>query len=749
MNGGVSLAVWMGGVTHELERLTRCRWDSRPSSAWTTLLEAIESDAVVDMVAGTSAGGLNGALLAAALGSGAPLPSLLEVWMNDGRLERDGLLHKTPLSETASADGNTRANSLLDGAYFAEQIKKQLNKIIDNQDPAQAEDVALIVTATVIGESTRRGEDALGSEFRINDHRRAYKFESNVSPLRWHQQGEWDGARVPKNEFVDRVGELACAARASAGFPFAFDPQQETGPLRALDQIKGSGPTGWLIDGGVLDNAPISQVMTLMRARPRPDVGERWVVYVVPTAKAVPRGIDSGPGTLTPEWTQLPSRLLDLWRESDLREDLDRIVEWAFMANSRAVASEDLISPDTDLVSNPIALATSLMETYRHVLAAQNMTTIQQPTEALSPLGEMPPPEAVADVLELGLCWIPTGLTPTRNFDGEPRWQWGMSTAQRLVLWMSLDAQKVAMTPTADLAAGTGSAPDVADDLARIAWQLDELQRNYSALTRRARAKSRPHLGPLAATSSAILDSSFPEQIHELATQAVKSWASLHQNLSTDSSQPGNAWARLFAAEVASNALAWKANKRPPQFKFLMVSPETRSDLTDLDLSAIRNMPGWGSDKLYGTRYGHFGAFAVRDWKQWDWRWGRVDGALALASALGRDLPPTQLASIKQALLDEILVDEGGVTSSWLAEESYRVVGLSGSEMLRELRDSREVNTEALSDDIAVFLRNAPAVFGMSADGTGKGLTARLGLRGARVYVWYRRRRAERDLAKL
>src|SRR5689334_11833782 len=62
LNGGVSLAVWMGGVVQELNRLT---WsESEPGGAYATVLDAVESTARADVIAGTSAGGINGAALA-------------------------------------------------------------------------------------------------------------------------------------------------------------------------------------------------------------------------------------------------------------------------------------------------------------------------------------------------------------------------------------------------------------------------------------------------------------------------------------------------------------------------------------------------------------------------------------------------------------------------------------------------------------------------------------------------------------
>ena len=68
MNGGVSLAVWMGGMTLELQRLAMAR--RRGDGGYLPLLDLLQADARVDVIAGTSAGGINGAFLALGLAHG-------------------------------------------------------------------------------------------------------------------------------------------------------------------------------------------------------------------------------------------------------------------------------------------------------------------------------------------------------------------------------------------------------------------------------------------------------------------------------------------------------------------------------------------------------------------------------------------------------------------------------------------------------------------------------------------------------
>ncbi len=106
LNGGVSLAVWMGGVTHELDLIRRAsgpegsppsqQYDEVLADRWRELCHRGDERrrVVVDVIAGTSAGGLNGSLLATAISNGSTLdpdgdhgPWLRQKWVGLGSLE--------------------------------------------------------------------------------------------------------------------------------------------------------------------------------------------------------------------------------------------------------------------------------------------------------------------------------------------------------------------------------------------------------------------------------------------------------------------------------------------------------------------------------------------------------------------------------------------------------------------------------------------------------------------------------------
>ena len=114
LNGGVSLAVWMGGVALELDRL------ARQQGVYATLLKLAGCTARVDVIAGTSAGGINGAALALAqVNPQARLMDLRDIWTEQGRLET---LLRQPFTGSPT--------SLLRGdEYFLPQLQEALLRL--------------------------------------------------------------------------------------------------------------------------------------------------------------------------------------------------------------------------------------------------------------------------------------------------------------------------------------------------------------------------------------------------------------------------------------------------------------------------------------------------------------------------------------------------------------------------------------------------------------------------------------------
>src|SRR5262245_18987730 len=214
MNGGVSLAVWIGGVVREIHRLTssstqsRARWaerDRESLAVYRELLDLVHATARVDVIAGTSAGGINGALLAFATAHDVSLGALVETWARQASLPE---LLRSP------TDPNTR--SLLRGderflpalhAVFQELWDRKLEEPnAPDLDPDHAP-VELLMTTSPLTPIVTRFEDGFGG---------------TVVGLNY--EGRFLFTRSPADMFADEriVDRLALASRCTASFPIAF-----------------------------------------------------------------------------------------------------------------------------------------------------------------------------------------------------------------------------------------------------------------------------------------------------------------------------------------------------------------------------------------------------------------------------------------------------------------------------------------------------------------------------------------------
>ena len=119
LNGGVSLAIWMGGCAVEIDCARRA--DLGPEviegfptrSVYAAICGALDRRLVVDVMSGSSAGGINGALLAAAsVGRRRLHPDYLRTrWLELGDASR--LLHPLTLGDPFS---------LMSGVYFHTEL---------------------------------------------------------------------------------------------------------------------------------------------------------------------------------------------------------------------------------------------------------------------------------------------------------------------------------------------------------------------------------------------------------------------------------------------------------------------------------------------------------------------------------------------------------------------------------------------------------------------------------------------------
>lgn len=287
--GGVSLAVYESGMAVEFFRLVT------GDGIYRKLHEQI-GPVKVDIISGTSAGGLSAAFLATALINGSPnLDPLVRLWLKKASF--DTLL--TP------SDSRT-ASSLFNGDHFLKLIEEALEQIAgsdSNREPYQ-QYLDLFMTATSLEGDV--------SSFKLNNqdvdarsHQRVFRFRYRGPDVDQRNIGEEE-----HNDFdAKHRSLLALAARASASFPMVFKPVsisrekfERLSPELGRDSLH--------IDGGILDNKPIRLALDAVFHRRADKQVDRRLFYVEPIPENINEmedgadNINDG-GNATRTWTPL------------------------------------------------------------------------------------------------------------------------------------------------------------------------------------------------------------------------------------------------------------------------------------------------------------------------------------------------------------------------------------------------------------------------------------------------------------
>jgi patatin-related protein len=299
LNGGVSLAVWMGGVVLELDRLTKA--DPAAAGPYALLKRLTGCTARADVITGTSAGGINGAALALTQVNRHKDPAMLrDLWIDQGRIES---LLRQPF--------RGQPTSLLRGdEYFLPRLHAALEMLSASAtdppgtcaSPREAP-IDLSITTTVLRGNEAVSVDSTGQQLPQSLH---------AARFHWERRPDVTDAADPFAQHHQRrtAHRLALAARSSASFPVAFEPSfvpvgspdhREPGPGETLtaettlrpdmaDLVRGWGTsrTGdrsrFCVDGGVLANTPTLAALSACEAMPAAGPVRRLMLLVFPHA---------------------------------------------------------------------------------------------------------------------------------------------------------------------------------------------------------------------------------------------------------------------------------------------------------------------------------------------------------------------------------------------------------------------------------------------------------------------------------
>ncbi|HEV7509348.1 MAG TPA: patatin-like protein [Thermoanaerobaculia bacterium] len=318
-------------------------WYKRLLEIWISDPRKVRTRVVVDVIAGTSAGGINGVILAKALAHDLPVDKLTELWLNKASLAKltngyFGLLRV--LIGHAPVDGDALAGWLfeaLNGMDSYDLKRGRTPSLLPGGDQLD-----LFVTTTDrfgYPQNLIVGEPASAVEKR------------NRHVLHFIYPGVnygCDPKNPPPRGLVDHfcplwTPSLAFAARASSSIPGVFPPLNLEDTMSTLAKVAAPGPppagivaqpplgqvvhsffrnyelqekdekgtfaiNTYFVDGGVLDNHPFGPAIEAILSRPQDQEVRRYLVYLQPDPGTPPAAQEEkvrNPGLLKTIWAGL------------------------------------------------------------------------------------------------------------------------------------------------------------------------------------------------------------------------------------------------------------------------------------------------------------------------------------------------------------------------------------------------------------------------------------------------------------
>lgn len=750
--GGISLAVYMHGITKEFWRLASASraFDTGDPPAggsqgeYRALLQTIADDTgvrlrvLIDIIAGASAGGINGVFLAQAIATGQPLEPLTDLWLDnadaDALLDPDSapkssmtkfwaapvawMAAKKGLSIDGSVDDEERAEvqaKLLrfvrarwfeppfGGARLSHMILDALDAMAKAPSGGRllpdGQPLDLFVTVTDFGGHPER--------LRLNSPPEVVETEHRLV-LSFGDHGEAGGP-------LAHPCELAFAARATSSFPGAFPAFT----VRELDAVSAARKLDWpgrdaflkrvlprqsaigradtaaLIDGSVLANAPFRPAIDALRERPAHRQIDRRFVYIDPSPGmtfAMPGQADAPPGF----FRTVIGALSELPRHQPIRDNLEAIARRSDRIE-RMLAILERIRAEVEGEVEKLFGYTLFLDypTPRRLTAWRRRAQIA--AAARAGYGH-----AAYGLLKVdGLIDRLASLLDHVAGRSDPD-QW-RSLRERI-------AATVAARGADDFSAGSSGAASTATiDLLRsldigfrirrlrlLARRLAEIEAVseadelralrdaiYTSLAAYLECERSDHFQQLVAEINALQDDAGP-----LLDRLAEAMDLTGLDAETD--------ARLSAALSGLD----RERKRPMLLAYLgfpffdiatlpMLDGEGLDEFDPIrvdrispdDCTAIR--AGGAAATLKGTQFNNFGAFFSRAFRENDYLWGRLHGADRLVDIVVSTLPadsrmkPGAIAAAKRRLFHAILDEEAPrlATASRLIETIRAEIG--------------------------------------------------------------------------
>ena len=301
---------------------------------------------VVDILSGTSAGGINAIYLAKALANDQSIEQLKQLWINEGDI---GVLinDKRSVSGLKLQNQNPPQSLLNSRRMYLKLLKSfddmESSDVVDENSP-HVDEIDLFITTTDIAGTPLpiRLSDTVVYERR---HRNVFHFKYASPEVAGEVRNDFDRANNPF---------LAFAARCTSSFPFAFEPMKLGDIDEVLDTFndyrsvdKKDMKKQWARffkekvesntvpsvefsersfgDGGYLDNKPFTYATETLARRYSPLPVDRKLIYIEPSPE---HPEDEPIDTKKPDaLANVKAALLDLPAYETIREDLQRLIQ--------------------------------------------------------------------------------------------------------------------------------------------------------------------------------------------------------------------------------------------------------------------------------------------------------------------------------------------------------------------------------------------------------------------------------------
>ncbi len=732
--GGISLAIYMHGITKEiwhLARASRAHRDFEPATGaservYHALLDAIGDEAglnlrvMVDIVAGASAGGINGVFLAQAVTSGQSLDPLTDLWLEvadvDALLNPDhGPSHrfakmwavpiawmlagrdstvKTTVEPAAQAEVRAKLERFVRSRWFEPPFggKQLTNMLLDALEamrdaPAgprllpDGQPLDLFVTVTDFRGHPERLKLNSPPEVVETEHRLVFSFSdhgSSDSPL-----GD--------------PAELAFAARATSSFPGAFPPATVAEVDAVLAERGGSWPgrsaflehalprqfaagvaeTAPLIDGSVLANAPFRPAMDALRERPARRQIDRRFVFIDPTPGYRIASPGPGPQESPGFFRTIIGALSELPRQQPIRDNLESLGQRSAQIERMLTIIERIRAEVEGQVESLFGYTLFLDYPTPKRLAAWRKRA-QQAAASRAGYGHaaygLLKVEGVADR-------IATHLNQIADLHGSDRWR-----RMRASIGAEIERRGADDFSTSHNASASPATLDLlrAHDLGFRIRRLRLLARRATELDQ---DNSRAELMPI---RTAIYDS----LAGYLECQRAEPFLGMRESIRSPDCDAGALMDELAArmdlrtlddetdARLSDGLSQLPRDLRRPMllaylgFPFFDIAtlPLLRGEglnefdpirvdrISPDDACAIRS--GGAAATLKGIQFNNFGAFFSRAYRENDYLWGRLHGADRLVDIMlstlppGARLAPGRVTTIKRELFLAILDEE-------------------------------------------------------------------------------------------